>query len=523
MDPTTTLLRVAARASAAAAALVARPGDETPVATWGCDEASGRLLLRVLRGQAEGASLFQSVPLVLADGTSAELLLVVPRPGAVHPAQLGALASQIGAACDGSASVRPGALEQLTESIEQLDDPVAILRVPSALEEPSGLVHVNAAFARLFGYRQSELIGTALERLFGPITDDDRVFFLRSRAVEREEARTVLVLYTRERTAVWTELSLVPTAAGDAHGVLCVATFRDVTSRKQFEDALASEKRKLQTTLAAIADAVVTVLGDGRVEFVNAAAQRLLGIDVVDAYGAHIGEVVPLVDAQGRAIDLLAGSEEEPLRGAGHLRTKSGPMDIAYVASRIAGEDHAVVVVLRDVSAEHRLALRLSFEANHDPLTGLPNRRAFVERLEEAVRSAHERGTAHAVAFLDLDRFKILNDRFGHALGDRFLREIARVMGRVVRGADVIGRIGGDEFALLLNDCSLDNARLIADKMRQVVERYRIEHQGEWLGVGVSIGLAAIDATTLSAEQALSEADIACYQAKAAGRNAVAG
>jgi diguanylate cyclase (GGDEF)-like protein len=198
-------------------------------------------------------------------------------------------------------------------------------------------------------------------------------------------------------------------------------------------------------------------------------------------------------------------------------------MDIAYVASRIAGADHAVVIVLRDVTAEHRLALRLSFEANHDPLTGLPNRRAFVERLEEAVRAAHEHGTQHAVAFLDLDRFKVLNDRFGHALGDRLLREVARAMGRVVRGADVIGRIGGDEFALLLSECSLENARNIANKMRQVVERHRIEHQGESLGVGVSIGLAVIDATTQSAERALSEADAACYQAKAAGRNAVAG
>ncbi|HTJ27442.1 MAG TPA: diguanylate cyclase [Candidatus Limnocylindria bacterium] len=523
MDPTTSLLRVAARASAATAALVARPGDEAPVAAWGCDEASGRLLLRVLRGEAEGASLFQRVPLVLADGTSAELLLVAPRPGGIDEGQLGALASQIGAACDGSVGVQTNALEQLTESIEQLGDAVAILRAPATIEESSRVVHVNAAFTRLFGYSQAELAGAGPERLYGPLTDDDRVFFLRSRALEREEARAVLVLYTHERMPVWTELSLAPITGGDQRGDFYAATFRDVTSRKQFEDALASEKRKLQTTLAAIADAVVTVLGDGRVEFVNAAAQRLLGIELVDAYGAHVGEVVPLVDAEGHAIDLLAGADHEPLRGEGHLRTKNGPMDIAYVASRIVGEDHAVVVVLRDVTAEHRLALRLSFEANHDPLTGLPNRRAFVERLEEAVRSAHERETQHAVAFLDLDRFKPLNDRFGHALGDRLLREIARVMGRVVRGADVIGRIGGDEFALLLSECSLDNARVIADKMRQVVERYRIEHQGESLGVGVSIGLAAIDATTLSAEQALSEADAACYQAKAAGRNAVAG
>ncbi|MEA2664045.1 MAG: diguanylate cyclase, partial [Candidatus Eremiobacteraeota bacterium] len=136
---------------------------------------------------------------------------------------------------------------------------------------------------------------------------------------------------------------------------------------------------------------------------------------------------------------------------------------------------------------------------------------------------ARRRPGSVAVLFLDLDRFKVVNDRFGHAAGDRLLREIAAVMGKVVRGGDVIGRIGGDEFALLLADCTLENARGVVDKLRQAVDAYRIQHTGEALGVGVSIGLAAIEAETASAAHALAEADAACYQAKAAGRNVVAG
>lgn len=525
MDPTTTLLRVAARAAGASAALVARTSDESPIAAWGCDEAAGRALLRVLRAESGTESLFHRVPCVLADGTAAEIVLVVPHLGRIDQGALAALAAEIGASCDGRSRPQPPTvLERLTESVEQLGDAVAILRVPASIEQSSTWLHVNASFTRLFGFAPNELLGEPFDRLCGPLTDPDRVLFLRQRLLEHEEARAVVVLYTQDRTPVWTELSLTPIAIGERRGDFYVATYRDVTSRKQFEDALASEKRKLQTTLAAIADAVVTVLGDGRVEFVNAAAQELLGIDLLDAYGARVADVIPLVDDMGSPIDLVSSTANAALRGEGHLRTATGPIDVAYVASRIDGvEEHAVVIVLRDVTAEHRLALRLSFEANHDPLTGLPNRRAFVERLEEAVRSAHEHGTSHAVAFLDLDRFKILNDRFGHAVGDRLLREVARAMGRIVRGADVIGRIGGDEFGMLLSDCSLENARRIADKMRQVVDDYHIEHQGEVLGVGVSIGLAPIDQTTVSAEQALSEADAACYQAKAAGRNAVAG
>jgi diguanylate cyclase (GGDEF)-like protein/PAS domain S-box-containing protein len=295
--------------------------------------------------------------------------------------------------------------------------------------------------------------------------------------------------------------------------------------REQFEDALAAERRKFETTLAAIADAVVTVLAGGRVEFVNAAAQRLLGVGTADVRGKPVREVLRLLDGEARPIDLVAhaGAGENVRRGSGYLRTENGTIDVAYVASRIDAEEGGTVVVLRDVTVEHRVALRLSFEAAHDPLTGLENRRAFIERLDEAVHGARERGEHHAVAFLDLDRFKIVNDRFGHAVGDRLLREIGAVMGRVVRGGDVLARIGGDEFALLLASCRVEDARRIAEKLRLAVDAYRIVHHGDQLSVGVSVGLAPIEADTPSASQALEEADAACYQAKAAGRNAIAG
>ena len=295
--------------------------------------------------------------------------------------------------------------------------------------------------------------------------------------------------------------------------------------RDHFEDALAAERRKLETTLAAIADAVVTVLADGRIEFVNAAAQRLLAVDVGDVRGKGLHDVLRLLDAEAQPVDLVAhaGRGENVRRGSAYLRTQNGTIDVAYVASRIDAADGGTVVVLRDVTAEQRLALRLTFEAAHDPLTGLENRRAFLDRLDDAVRGARERGEHHALAFLDLDRFKIVNDRFGHAVGDRLLREIGAVMGRVVRGGDVLARIGGDEFALLLASCRVEDARRIAEKLRAAVDAYRIEHHGERLSVGVSVGLAPIEADTRSAAQALADADAACYQAKATGRNAIAG
>jgi diguanylate cyclase (GGDEF)-like protein/PAS domain S-box-containing protein len=415
-------------------------------------------------------------------------------------------------------------IERLAESIEQLGEAIAIMRPGEGVETPPSIVHANAGFVQLFGFGLEELVGRTTEVLFGPRTDVDRLMWLRGRIAQREPARVVVMLYAKDGSPLWTEISSAPFREPEAAGYQ-LATYRDVTSRKQFEDALASEKRKLQTTLASIADAVLTVLADGRVEFVNAAAQRMLGIELVDAYGVGVGDVLRLSDAEGEPIDLTGGEGRDAVRrGSGHLRTNAGAtLDVAYVASRIEGDDGGTVVVLRDVTAETRATRKLSFEASHDPLTGLQNRRAFAERLEAAMTGARERGEHHAVGFLDLDRFKVVNDRFGHAVGDRLLREIGEVMGRVVRGGDVLARIGGDEFALLLANCRIGDARRVAEKLRGAVDAYRIEHHGEELSVGVSVGLAAIEAATPSVSHALAEADAACYQAKAAGRNAIAG
>ena len=525
MEAAAALLRIAARVAGATASLVARIDDDAPVAAWGCGRAGAQALVRVLRRAAPlGAWSFRTLPLQLSDGSAGELILVAPA-SAPDDVALTALAVEIGAACDPDARVAEAssAIERLGESTEQLDEAVAILDTSCDPGGPATVLHVNAGFTQLFGYTERELVGQPADRIWGPRTDRNRMAWLRSRITEREAARAVVVLYANDGSPLWTEIASTPIRHG-ADTVHHVVTFRDVTTRKQFENALAAEKRKLLTTLAAIADAVVSVLADGRVEFVNAAAERLLGIDAAGAYGAPIGDVIRMVDDDARPIDVVADKRgEEVRRGAGHLRTAHGIIDVAYVASRVDADAHGTVIVLRDVTIENRIALRLSFEATHDPLTGLQNRRAFTERLDEAVRGAREHGEHHAVGFIDLDRFKVVNDRFGHAVGDRLLHEIARVMGRVVRGGDVLARIGGDEFALLLANCRLGDARHVAEKLRAAVDNYRIEHDGEVLDIGVSVGLAAIECDTASGAAALADADAACYQAKAAGRNVIVG
>ncbi|ANQ85071.1 diguanylate cyclase [Azoarcus olearius] len=163
----------------------------------------------------------------------------------------------------------------------------------------------------------------------------------------------------------------------------------------------------------------------------------------------------------------------------------------------------------------------LAHQALHDPLTGLPNRRAFEQALEDAVTASRRAGDSGVLCFIDLDRFKIVNDTCGHAAGDELLRRIARLIRQRVRAEDLICRIGGDEFALILHGCGPEDAHRIAENIREAVAAFRFTWEGRRFSVGASIGLVRIDGSLATASDVLVAADLACYAAKKSGRNRV--
>jgi diguanylate cyclase (GGDEF)-like protein/PAS domain S-box-containing protein len=385
---------------------------------------------------------------------------------------------------------------------------------------------VNPAFEKLFGYLHAEVIGQKTNVLLGPMSDTERVDFMRERLRAGHEARSVIAFYRRNGIPGWFEVHLRSIREPNGATLYQLMTFREVTARREFEAALGAEKQKLQVTLAAIGDAVVTTVGDGRVEFVNDAARRIFAIDSVRSYGEPVNTIVPLNDAGGDPIDLLTSGEEDTRgvrRGQASMFGAEGPRHISYVVSPIGSTNEGYVVVLRDITTQHRLSTQLSHEAAHDPLTGLSNRRRFEEALEELVAKAHTSAISTVLAALDLDRFKVINDRCGHAAGDRVLVEIAGILAERLREHDLLARVGGDEFAILLYDCSLESARRVLEDLRRAVDAYRFVHAGEVFTIGVSIGLASIDERTTDGATAFAAADRACYAAKAAGRNAIIG
>ena len=164
---------------------------------------------------------------------------------------------------------------------------------------------------------------------------------------------------------------------------------------------------------------------------------------------------------------------------------------------------------------------QLAHQATHDPLTSLPNRRAFEQALEKAVAASRRAQDHGALCFIDLDRFKVVNDTCGHAAGDQLLREIASLLRERVREQDLICRIGGDEFALILRACKTDEAVTVAGHLREAIAEFEFRHDGHLFSVGASVGLVPLDGEIDSASDVLIAADMACYTAKTSGRNQI--
>lgn len=177
--------------------------------------------------------------------------------------------------------------------------------------------------------------------------------------------------------------------------------------------------------------------------------------------------------------------------------------------------------IKQEITAEHNLSKKITYQATYDSLTGLLNRSQFDRKLQESVKLAHESEIKSVFCYLDLDRFKIVNDTAGHLAGDRLLAELAQTFKTMIPQKDILGRLGGDEFGLLLEDCSISQAREICERLVIAIKNYRFKWQTLEFDVGVSIGIVPVLPTSVDATELLSRADLACYQAKDLGRGRV--
>ena len=300
-------------------------------------------------------------------------------------------------------------------------------------------------------------------------------------------------------------------------------------SRSQRE--LEREKERVQTTLHSIGDGVITTDAGGVIDYLNPTAEDLLGIRAQEALSRPLEAIFALEDeSTGRRLEhpvREAMRENSTLCSAlpaALVRPDGEHHPIEHTAAPIRGDaEHVVgaVLVFRDVGEMRRLSRQLSYQASHDALTGLINRREFETRLQGALESARNDGAEHALCYLDLDQFKLVNDTCGHAAGDELLKQLAERIRSRVRASDTVARLGGDEFGILLETCPLERARTIAEELRETVRVFRFVWDNQSFEVGVSIGLVPIDGDSGGLVGLLAAADAACYVAKDRGRGRI--
>jgi len=306
---------------------------------------------------------------------------------------------------------------------------------------------------------------------------------------------------------------------------------REIEERQRLEESLFAEKELAQVTLQSIGDAVITTDAQGRVTYFNPIAERLTGWKTQEVQGVPFSTVFLIVDQVTREpvenpINKALLEEEIVVLANNTILIADDGTEypIADSAAPIRdrkGQIIGAVIVFHDVTESRSLTRQLSWEASHDALTGLINRRRFEEYLVEAIASVKESNHQHALCYLDLDQFKVVNDTVGHIAGDELLRQITGLIQQGVRANDTLARLGGDEFGLLLTQCPLSQATQIAENLKDLVHQFRFIWNGNTFIVGVSIGVVAIDHTTQNLMELLGAADAACYAAKARGRNCV--
>ena len=423
------------------------------------------------------------------------------------------------------------------------------VRFRSTFEQATvGIAHVafngtylrlNQRYADIVGYPPSELIDKKFQNITHQADlEEDLEQLQRLLTGDIPGYEMDKRFFRKDRSTVWVNLKVSLVRNDDGDPLYMVSIIQDITQRMQLEtdnnrilQELVKEKELAQVTLYSIGEAVITTNAKGKVQYCNPVAEKITGWSTEEARGLPIQEVVTLFEEDThKPINPLGTGHAEPdstiTVDSLILMSRDG-MEYAVSKSVAPMRDSqgnflGMVAVFRDITDSYTLSCQLTWQASHDSLTELLNRRQFEDELTCAIASIRKDDRLeHILCYADLDQFKIVNDTVGHLAGDELLKQVAAILKSHVRSSDCLARLGGDEFGLLLQNCSLSRALDIAENLREEVHEFRFVWDKHTFSIGISIGLAAINATSADLPSILSAADAACYAAKQRGRNCV--
>ncbi len=361
-----------------------------------------------------------------------------------------------------------------------------MLAMLAALREPA-LLHgerieaVNDAFSTLVGVPAAELAGKTLAELVSA-EYAELVALAVTRVLAGESSPALTEVEVSDSHGQVTRLELTGSAIDSAGRKLVLFTAEEMLPHEGEGAGLPPARSQL--ALDSLGEGLLTTDAHGLIDYLNPSAETLTGIRREDAVGQAFGAMIGFVDEHDRRA--LADPVQQCLATGSRVnlgrrsiliaRATGNELGVEATASPIRGPDGGVAgvaVMLHDVSELRGLTQQMSYQASHDALTGLVNRREFERRLAEALEIARGGRQGHVMCYLDLDRFKVVNDTSGHLAGDNMLREVASLIREAVRDSDTVARLGGDEFGVLLVGCPLEKARQIADDILRAIAEYR--------------------------------------------------
>lgn len=490
--------------------------------------ADGQLpdVFEALSARAEGQTYSRQWTLLRKDGQRRQVRLSISRMDGTEGERIG----YVGMAIDITEILQARAEARL--SAEKFAGAFTSAALGMALVSLEGRwLDVNEALCRILGYPREELLQVDFQRLTHPADLQTDLALVEDLLAGRRSHYHLEKRYIgRDGNVIWARLSvsLVRNECGEP--LHFVSQIQDVSAQRSSEQRLYESEQRSRITLDAVTDLVLSVALDGRIEYANAAAVRLLAGDgALSLAGHHVQDVLALtteyapqsqldvdvlLDPDGNAVDLHA---DLLLR----MGAATVPVDLTRAWLRDdEGHVRGAVWVLRDDTQQRARQREARHLAEMDPLTELSNRRGFEAHLQQAITRVERTGQAASLMYIDLDRFKPVNDTWGHLAGDAVLWAVASVLRHGVRDSDVVARLGGDEFAVILSGCTPRRAARIGGELLHTLSSLSIPWDQHRLRIGASIGIAAL-AAGMSVDQAVAAADAQCYRAKAMGRNNV--
>ncbi|MFK7794681.1 MAG: EAL domain-containing protein [Gammaproteobacteria bacterium] len=338
-------------------------------------------------------------------------------------------------------------------------------------------------------------------------------------------------LKVKEKGFRWFRLRAVGSfdSSGDLNKM--IGSLVNIHSEKTSRIQLQQEKDKAVATLNSIVDAVITTDAEGVVEYENSAAERLTGVSRADTKGKRIEKVIAFYrehsmdNIDNPVLTCLQSGERMSQKIYADMLDKDGTRYTVQVMAtplvRKDGQIFGAVLVLNDVTNIRILSRRLKYQASHDILTKLINRSEFEKRVNSAINLAQSDEGNSAVLYIDLDRFKLINDICGHAAGDELLKQVAKLLRSIVGKNNSVARMGGDEFAVLVENTNVVESEKIAEKILTDLAAYRFSWDEKTFSIECSIGLAEIQPSCDGLTYILNAVDSACYLAKESGRNCI--